>query len=227
MNKRVFHTEWAYVCGLLLVALGVALTEKADFGVSMVVAPAYLVYLKLSPTHAFVTFGMAEYALQAVLMIVLAIVLKRFRLSYLFSFVTAVLYGFALDGCMALMRLVPYASIGWRLGYYILGLIVCALGVAFFFHTYVAPEVYELFVKEVAEARGWRMENVKTVYDCCSCLIAIGMSFAFFGWGRFEGVKLGTVVCALINGRIIGLWGRRMEKRFTFADALPLRRYFG
>ena len=34
--------------------------EKADFGVSMVVAPAYLLYRWLSPAWSFVTFGMAE-----------------------------------------------------------------------------------------------------------------------------------------------------------------------
>ena len=40
--KRTFSTELAYVFGIVFVAWGVVLMEKADFGVSMAVAPAYL-----------------------------------------------------------------------------------------------------------------------------------------------------------------------------------------
>lgn len=40
--KRAFSTGLAYVFGIIFAAWGVVLMEKADFGVSMVVAPAYL-----------------------------------------------------------------------------------------------------------------------------------------------------------------------------------------
>ena len=56
--KRTFSTELAYVFGIVFVARGVVLMEKADFGVSMVVAPAYLLYRWLSPVWSFVPFGM-------------------------------------------------------------------------------------------------------------------------------------------------------------------------
>ena len=58
--KRTFSTGLAYVFGIAFAAWGVVLMEKADFGVSMVVAPAYLLYRWLSPVWSFVTFGMAE-----------------------------------------------------------------------------------------------------------------------------------------------------------------------
>lgn len=51
--KKKFSTELAYVLGIVLVAWGVVLMEKADFGVSMVVAPAYLLYRWLSPAWHF------------------------------------------------------------------------------------------------------------------------------------------------------------------------------
>ena len=40
--KRTFYTETAYAIGIVALALGTALMEKADYGMSMVVAPAYL-----------------------------------------------------------------------------------------------------------------------------------------------------------------------------------------
>ena len=83
--KRTFYTEVAYAIGLIMLALGTALMEHADFGMSMVVAPAYLIYLKVSEYLNWFTFGMAEYCFQAFLIIVLALVLHRFRRKYLFA----------------------------------------------------------------------------------------------------------------------------------------------
>ena len=92
MKKRVFYTELAYIIGLIALALNAALMERSDFGVSMIVAPAYILHLKVSQYLPFFSFGMAEYSLQAVLLILMVIVLKKFKLHYLFSFVTEVLY---------------------------------------------------------------------------------------------------------------------------------------
>lgn len=225
-RQSVFFTELAYVFGIVALALGVALMERADFGVSMVVAPAYLLYLKLSQTLPFFTFGMAEYSLQAVLLLAMCLVLRRFRVSWLFSFVTAVFYGFTLDGCIALVALLPGEGFAARAAFYVLGMLACSAGVSLLFHTYIAPEVYELFVKELAARTGADIHKVKTIYDCASCAIGVALSFLFFGFGRFEGVKLGTILCALVNGSLIGLCTRFFEARFTFRDALKLRKLF-
>ena len=91
MQKKPFYTELAYVLGILAIALGTAFMERADFGMSMVVAPAYVLYRKFSTVWSFVTFGMMEYTLQALVLLLMGAVLRRFRLSYLFSFCTAVL----------------------------------------------------------------------------------------------------------------------------------------
>lgn len=225
-TKKVLYTEWAYVLGIVILALGTAMMERADMGMSMVVAPAYLLHLKVSQFLPWFTFGTAEYVFQAALLIVLSIVMGRARKSYLFSFVTAVVYGIALDISMSLAGMMPGSGMAARLIYYAIGMVLCSLGVALLFHTYIAPEAYELFVKEIAGKYGYRIDKVKTVYDCCSCLIGIAMSFAFFGFGHFEGVKAGTIFCALINGWLIGRIGAILEKQFAFEDGLRMRRYF-
>lgn len=134
-NEENIQHGAAYVFGIVFVALGVVLMEKADFGVSMVVAPAYLLYRWLSPVWSFVAFGMAEYCLQAVLLLAMCLLL-RFRVSYLFSFVTAVVYGFVLDAFMLLGAMLPAGSVWLRVIYYALGMLFCAAGVSAMFHTY-------------------------------------------------------------------------------------------
>ena len=226
MNQKTFYTEIAYLLGLLILALGTAFMERADFGVSMVVAPAYLIHLKVTEVLPFFSFGMAEYTLQAVVILAMILILRRIKLSYFFSFVTAVLYGLTLDGAMALIALLPEGSFGVKLGWFLFGMLLCSIGVSLLFPTYISPEAYELFVKEISAKLQRDIHKCKTAYDCVSCLIAILLSFLFFGFGHFEGVKLGTIFCALVNGSLIGRCTAWFEKRWDFQDGLPFRKYF-
>lgn len=216
MKKR-FYTEAAYFLGLLILAFGTALMEKADMGMSMVVAPAYLFHRKLVTILPWFTFGVAEYTFQAVLLVFMVILLRQFRVSYLFSFVTAVLYGMILDLVMLPAGMLP-VTLPLRFVYFTAGMLLGSLGVAMLFRTYIAPEVYELFVKEYAARFRKDLSKCKTVYDCISCGISVLLSFLFFGFGRFEGVKLGTIVCALCNGWIIGKISGLLDRNFDFVD---------
>ena len=67
-GKRIFYCELAYFFGIVVLAFGTVLMEKADFGMSMVVAPAYLIHLKISKYVPSFSFGMSEYIFQAVLL---------------------------------------------------------------------------------------------------------------------------------------------------------------
>lgn len=222
-GKRTFYCELAFAVGIVVLAFGVAFMERANFGMSMVVAPAYLLHLKISQFLPFYTFGMSEYVLQAFLLIVLSFVMRKVKKSYFLSFATAFTYGLVLDIAMPLVALLPCDGLVGRTVFYVAGMVVCALGVALLFNTYLPPEAYELFVKELSQKLDVPIAKVKTVYDCCSCLLGIALSFAFFGLGVFVGVKWGTIVCAAVNGWLIGQISRLLGSKFDFKDAFPLR----
>ena len=214
--------EFAYVLGLIIMAFASACTEKADFGMSMVVAPAYLLHLKLSQIFPWFSFGVAEYLFQGVLILLTVLLTRKFKLTYLLSFVTAILYGTLLDGAMALIAPLPDNTMAMRLMWYGVGTVCCSFAVSLFFHTYLAPEAYELIVKEVSAQSGKNINKVKTAYDCISVVLGIAMSFFFFGFGVFEGVKLGTVVCAVINGFLISRISKLLEGKFDFRPGLKI-----
>ena len=224
--KRTFYTEVAYILGIVTLAFGTALMERADLGMSMVVAPAYLIYLKISDYLNWFSFGMAEYCFQAFLIILLAMIMRGLKRKYLFSFITAFLYGNVLDVVMKYVALISADGMMPRIGLYAAGFVVCAIGVSLLFHTYISPEAYELFVKEISSGFGFDINKTKTIYDCCSCFVAIIMSFLFMGFLHFEGVKAGTILCAVINGWVIGQWSWLFEKCFDFKDAFDFRKYF-
>ena len=223
--KKTFYTEISYAIGLVLLALATALTQKADFGMSMVVAPAYILHLKISQFFPVFSFGMAEYSLQLVLIVLLCLFMRKFKKVYLFSFVTAVIYGFMLDFFIFTLKAVPGDIMAVRIALFIAGMLICSLGVALLFHSYFAPEAYELVVKEVSLKLNKRISRVKTVYDLTSLLVSVILSFVFFGFMHFEGVNIGTLITALCNGFIIGRISAFLDRKFDFKDRLKMRAF--
>ena len=190
MKKRVFYTEVSYILGLIIMAFGAAFTELANFGMSMIVAPAYILHLKVSETLPW------------------------------FSFVTALLYGTILDRAIYIVSFCKNDTMGIRILWFVLGSVLCSIAVSLFFHTYISPEAYELIVKEISAKFSININKVKTVYDCISASLAVVLSFGFFGFGVFRGVGIGTIICALINGWMIGKISAFLEDRFEFVNKL-------
>ena len=220
MKKLKITAEGAYVLGQILLALGTALVASANFGVSMVVAPAYILSLKFG----FLSFGTAEYLLQAVLLMLMCAALGRFRIQYLFSFVTAVIYGFVLDGAMAVFSLLPADALYLRIIWYAAGIVLSAAGISLLLKSYLPPEVYELIVKELSSKYNKSVAKVKTVYDISSLMVSAVLCLTLLG--RLKGIGIGTIICTLVNGVIIGLFTRALDKRTLFAPLFPKLKIF-
>lgn len=214
--KKIHHFgEIAYICGIFILSFGVVLITKGGFGMSMVVAPAYLISIKCNT----LTFGMAEYLWQAFLLILFCLIIRQFRWSYLLSFVTAVIYGFVLDFWIELLQEVQATTHLSHLLFYAAGILCSALGIAFFFRSYLSPQVYELFVKGIAKQYGLNLHKFKIIYDFSSMLLAIFMSFLFFG--ELKGLGIGTLICCT-NGVFIGIFGKILDALIDFSPRLPL-----
>lgn len=221
MSRKIkISGEVAYFAAIILLSLAVAILS-ADFGISMIVAPAYLLSLKTS----FLSFGQAEYVVQACVFALLCVVLKKFRISYLFSFGTCLIYGLVLD----LWRKIPFfdpsvtppgsMNLPLRIAMFIIGMILTSFSVALFFKTYLFPQVYDFFVKAVSSKYGIKLSVLKTIVDL-SCLTAsVIMTFAFFG--EIRGIGWGTLVMALLNGTVIGFFSNLLDKAFDFQATLP------
>lgn len=223
MKKLLFYTEVSYLLGLLLLAFGTALTAYGGFGISMVVAPAYVLHLFLSQFFPFFTFGMAEYTLQAIILLSMMLILRKAKLTYLLSFGVAILYGFALDGAMQLTAYLPEQMLVKVIAY-VVGAIICCGAIALLFCSYLPPAAYEMFVKEAALKWSKPLDKIKTLYDMASLAVAVILSLAFFG--TLRGIGIGTVACTFVYGFLIRIFQKLYHKFFRFEDKLPWRDYF-
>lgn len=216
MKKLTFYTEVAYIVGLIMLAFGTALMTRGGYGMSMVVAPAYILHLKLSQLWQFFTFGVAEYLLQAVIILLMMLILKKVRLIYLLTFVTTVIYGLLLDASLLILPEIESGAYVIRTVFYIGGILMCTAAIAFLFKTYFPPAAYEVFVKNISKRFNIKLFTFKTIFDCSFCIMAVIMSFLLLG--RLEGIGIGTVICALIYGTLIGLFTKLFDNIWVFSD---------
>ena len=52
------------------------------------------------------------------------------------------------------------------------------------------------------------------------------MVFFLENLSRIAPLNTGTIICALVNGRIIGFCSAMLEKKFELKDAFHIRKYF-
>ena len=166
---------------------------------------------------------MAEYILQGIVLLVLILIMRKAKLTYLLSFAATVLYGFCLDAAMNLTTSLP-VNLYLRVAAYVIGAIICCNSLALLFSSYLPPEAYELFSKEIAAKYRKPVHKIVNVYNIGSLFVSVILSFCFFG--QIQGIGIGTVVCAFLYGFIIRFFQKIYNKFFSFADKFPLRKHF-
>ena len=225
MKKSVFYKEIAYVFAILFIALGVALAAKAGFGVSMIAAPTYTFHLWLSQYTNIITLGTLDYIFQGMVITATVIIVRKFKISYLFSFATSVFSGLAIDFCFWVVAPLSAETFAARIIFFCASVISCAFGVSCIFHAYVSPAGHELFVKEVSSHFGKDIHKIKTGYDVSFLILSVVLNLLLFR--GFVGIGIGTLITALANGPLIAVFARFLEKRFEFKAVFPkLEEYF-
>ncbi len=204
-----------YILGAVILSLATALLAAADFGLSVIVSPAYLVSLKVP----FLSFGQAEYIVQGVLFIVFCIAMRRIRLLYFGAFLSGIIYGFILDLWRGLIpqlnpQVYPPGTLPApvRAGCFIIGFFINAFGAMLYFENRFYPQVYEFFVKGISGKYQIKLSSFKLAFDLAFLLLTVVLSLALFH--KLVAVGVGTLLMACVNGPLIGVYSRWFERHF-------------
>ncbi len=223
--------ELLWLFGIVFVALGVAMCSKANLGVSMIAAPAFIISEALTRIWGILTVGVTEYIIQGIILLVLCLIVRNFNWRYLLAFAVAVIYGYTLDLFIFLFSSMQVDTIWLRWIMLILGDIFTAFGVACFFRTYMPLQVYELFVAVITEKFHLNINKTKWVFDLTLLILSATLAFSLFGdsnsfdwstigYASFHSIGLGTLVTTAINSPLISLMGKLIDSVFE-----PIPRY--
>lgn len=227
-NESRFHPHFAwlrhtrdprrwsmFIAGIVLLSASVAIVVRSQLGVSVLASVPYM----LSLIFDFVTLGTWNYIVQGVLMVALILLLRRFKAEYVVAFGVAVGFGLAIDLFTRLFANLPQDSVLFRISYFVVGLLFLSAGVAMFIRSGFPMLPFDLFVKEIAEARGMTFRKVKTIFDLT--FLAISVVLMLVVVREFKGVGIGTIVSAVINGSLMHFWMHAIDR--LMPDLAPAR----
>ena len=213
MNKSTRRNVLFWLAGLILCALGLSLCTKSALGLSMIGAVPYILHVWLRDQLSWFTQGVAEYVWEACLLLIMCLIVRRFRPRYLLSFGTAILSGLCIDGWLYILGgNGAYESMAVRVISFIAGVVITALAIACFFRTTLPLQVYELTVTEIADRYRKDKNKVKMGFDISMLILALALALILTG--RLTGVGLGTVLITFVNAPLIALFGKLLDRLF-------------
>lgn len=193
-----------FIVGVLVNSFGIALITKAALGTSPISSVAYVLSLALPLTIGQFTFimNMVFIALQPVLL------RREYRPIQVLQIAVNVVFSAFLDVSMGMLSWLDPTTLPAQLAALLVGCAILGVGVA----VEVAPDVLMvpgeglvrvIYIVVSRRFGSARFGTIKNLFDISLMLIAVVLSLAFFGY--LNGIGVGTVIAALLVGRIVNL----------------------
>ena len=211
MKKRTINSELVYLLAIIILSFSIDLMTIANMGLSAINGPAYILSEKID----LLTYGQAEYIVEGIVFIIFCVLMKKFKITYLSSFITGILYATMADVWKIIF---PFFQnqyeicIQLRILYFLIGFILSAIAIALFYKSYLYPQIYDFFVQEMSKKYHLSLKVFKTGFDCIFLILSFIMSFMLFH--GIVGIGIGTILVALFNGTLIDFFKNFFDKYF-------------
>lgn len=187
--------------GIAVMALGIDVVVKANLGNSPISAFPYV----MSHVTPQISFGTLMLLWQCFLVLLqIAILRREFRLVDLLQIPISVFFGVCIDAFMVLiapLSLPNYVSAWVCL---LVGMAILALGITMTVISATVMNCGEAVVQAVVKKTGIKFGTVKVMFDVTCALAATLLGVICLG--HLEGVREGTIVCAVCTGLIVNVY---------------------
>lgn len=204
-NKSLVFRYLFFILGIAVNSFGVAFVTKSALGTSQISSVPYV----LSLQFPWLSFGMTTFLCNMVYILIQIILLKKdFHPVQFLQIAANFLFSWLIDLSMRILDFFQPEALWARILSLLAGCLILGLGISI----EVAPDTIavpgEGIVRAIARTTGFRFGSVKVGFDLTLIVIAVVLSFLFFG--RLNGIGAGTVVSALVVGRIVNVINRRL-----------------
>lgn len=188
-----------YFAGLFTLALGINLAIKSNLGVSPISA------FPLSITNITgISLGTVTIGVYALFVISQILILRRkFKLKSLLQILFSFVFGFFVDSAAILLTWIDPGSYFMQLLLMIISIIAVSVGVVLFITMDIVPNAPDGLVLAICNKTGISFSKIKVLFDCSSVVLAAVLSLVFLG--NISSIREGTIISALITGKIIGI----------------------
>ena len=202
--KNLLKRCSAFVLGLFIMAIGVALSVKAQLGVSPISCTPYVLSLKYS-----LTLGELTIIFNALLMLIQILILrKKYKLAQLIQLPMVIIFGYFIDLAMHMFSGFNTSSYLWQALYCILSCVIMAFGIFIIVQTDITYLLGDGLTVVIANILKKDFGKVKIGFD--STMVSIGMISSFFLLHSIQGIREGTLISALSVGYLVKFYSDRL-----------------
>ncbi|MDK2929764.1 MAG: uncharacterized protein PWP73_1367 [Methanococcus sp.] len=203
MNK-LFLRIVTFTLGLFIMAFGVALSVKANLGISPISCVPYVYSLKIP-----LTLGQLTIFFNLVLIMLQIVVLRRnYRLVYLAQLPAVFLLGLFID---MIMNVISNLYISSYVGQMALCIFSC-IAIAFGVFLEVKAKIIYLPGEGLAMAisNTFKKEFGKTKIGVDVSMVAVGILSSFIFLHQVQGIREGTIFAAVLVGSIVKVFNKTL-----------------
>ena len=207
-KKECFKRYLLFIISLFFIGLGIAMTKRAELGISPVSSVANVMSIKFQA----LSFGTwAMFVNFTFLLGQILVLRRRFELRQLLQIPLTFIYGYFTDFGVWLMQFIPNETYVGRLLLVVGGCVVLAFGITLGVIANIILNSPEAFIKTLADATKIEFGIMKIIFDVCWVSVSIILSLFFFG-GKIVGTREGTVITAILVGLIVKSLSRLLRR---------------
>lgn len=198
-QKKIIIRILIYIMGLFFLALGVAFSINSGLGVSPVNSLPYVIGLISGvETGTMVIIVFTFYILIQIVML-----RKDFRWINLTQLIFSTIFGYFTNFAKMIVGSFTIPTYFGQLVMLAISIIFVALGVSLYVDAKLVNMPMEGMVAAINEKLlpNKSFADVKVIMDTTVVMIGIFLSLIFLG--RVEGIREGTVICALVVGKLM------------------------
>lgn len=212
-RQHILRGELALTIAVLINSFGVVLMLYSGAGISAISSVPYA-FSEVIPN---ISLGTWTYIFQGILVLTLMILRKKFIPEYLFSFVVGFIFGKLLDVHKFWIEILPQ-TFSWCIVYFIVSYLLLCFGIALSNRCKLPIIPTDLFPRELEQITAIKYHKIKITYDVMCLAITAGMTLIFLG--HLDGLGIGTIMAAFTMGKVVGMIGEWLDRRFYFVSFL-------
>ncbi len=198
----------SYIAGLFIMTLGIAVSIKADLGVSPVSSLPYTLTLTVG-----IEMGKATILWQSLMVLAQLLILRKdFKKRYWLQILVGIVFGYFTTFANGLMALLPSpGNLLLRAALLAASVLLIALGLAIYVRADIMNIANEGVMQAVSFKTGVAFSRVKMAFDISMAVLSAVICLLVTG--GLGSIGVGTVAAAVLVGPCVGLFNRALFVR--------------
>jgi uncharacterized protein len=152
-------------------------------------------------------------------LIQLAILRREFRVNNLLQAGAALMFGWFVFLCNHILVFPVPEFYPVRLLFLLVGVIIIGLGIMLYLRANILPQPAEGLILAIQKKTGWKLHNIKVVFD--SSVVIIAAVISFIAINKIVGIREGTLISMIGIGKCLGFFTKYLGGKIDALFRLP------